>query len=341
MTDRYSRLSLFTPIGRSGLERLRQASVLIVGAGALGGPMADMLVRAGVGFIRIVDRDYVDWSNLQRQLLFTEQDAREALPKAIAAANHLSAVNSDVRIEPLVTDVTADNVIELLEGIDLILDATDNFETRFLLNDAACQTGIPWIYGACVGAYGASLTIVPRETPCLVCLFGADMPEQRETCDTTGVIAPAPHMAATYQTVEALKLLTHNTSELRPTFVSFDLWQNEHVEINIQNKRRAACPSCGDQPSYPYLSGEKGTSAAVLCGRDTVQIRLRNVQEWDLGMIASNARAIDPGALSNPHLVSFHADGCRLVVFKDGRVLVHDTQDASTARRICAKYLGM
>lgn len=340
MNDRYSRITLFAPIGQKGLKHLHEASVLIVGAGALGGPMAEMLTRAGVGTIRIVDRDYVDWSNLQRQLLFTEEDARKVTPKAIAAANRLAAINRDVRIEPVVSDVTAENIFKLLEGVDLVLDATDNFETRFLLNDAACQTSIPWIYGACVGAYGASMTIVPKETPCLVCLFGEDIPEQRETCDTTGVIAPAPHMVASYQTAEAFKLLTHNKRDLRQTFVSFDLWKNEHADIHIHNKRRPACPSCGETPTYPYLSGQKGTRTAVLCGRDTVQIRLRDGQ-WDLDTVASTARRLDPETLSNPHLVSFQADGCRLVVFKDGRVLVHDTQDAAAARRICAKYLGM
>lgn len=341
MTERYSRLALFTPIGRTGLQHIHRASILVVGAGALGGPMADMLVRAGIGRVRIVDRDYVDWSNLQRQLLFTEQDAREALPKAIAAYNRLSALNRDVQIEPIVSDVTADNIFELIQGIDLILDATDNFETRFLLNDAACQTGIPWIYGACVGSYGASMTIVPGKTPCLACLFGDDIPDQSGTCDTLGVIAPAPHMVASYQTAEALKLLTHNESRLRQTFVSFDLWQNEHIEMRIHNKRRSACPTCGEKPTYPYLSGEKGTSTAVLCGRDTVQIRLRASAKWDLQTVASNVREVDPEALSNAHLVSFHAEGCRLVVFKDGRVLVHHTKDPVTARRICSKYVGL
>lgn len=341
MTERYSRLALFSPIGPKGLEHIHGASVLIVGAGALGGPMAEMLTRAGIGRIRLVDRDYVDWSNLQRQLLFTEQDARESLPKAIAAANRMSAINRDVQIEPIVSDVTPDNVLELMQGVDLVLDATDNFETRYLLNDAACHEGIPWIYGACVGAYGASMTIVPGETPCLTCLFGEDIPEQRETCDTTGVIAPAPHMVASYQTVEALKLLTHNQPDLRHTFVSFDLWKNEHVEIKIRHKRRSTCAACGEQPGFPYLQGQKGTRAAVLCGRDTVQIRLQNDQAWDLETVAANVHTVDSEALHNDHLVSFRADGCRLVVFKDGRVLVHHTKDAATARHICSKYLGM
>lgn len=341
MKERYSRIVRFSPIGEEGLRHLRRATVLLVGAGALGGPMAEMLVRSGIGRIRIVDRDYVDWSNLQRQTLFDEDDARQAQPKAIAAFNRLSAVNRDVVIEPIVTDVTADNVFDLLENVDVILDATDNFETRFLLNDAACQKGIPWIYGACVGAYGASMAIVPGETPCLVCLFGADIPEQRETCDTTGVIAPAPQMVASYQAAEAIKLLTHNKENLRQTFVSFDLWKNEHVQINVRNKRRPACPTCGEQPTYPYLSGEKGTRTFVLCGRDTVQIRSRNSQGWDLESVASTVRSVDPEALYNSHLVSFRAEGCRLVVFKDGRVLVHHTKDVVTARQLCSKYLGM
>ncbi|WP_054948600.1 ThiF family adenylyltransferase [Numidum massiliense] len=341
MTERYSRLALFSPIGKKGVEQLRQSAVLIVGAGALGCPNAEMLTRAGVGLIRLVDRDYVDWSNLQRQPLFDEQDARDVQPKAVAAAKRLSAINSDVRIEPLVTDVTAENVFALLDGIDVVIDATDNFETRYLLNDAACERRLPWLYGACVGAYGASLTIVPGETPCLACVFGEDIPAQRETCDTTGVIAPAPQMVASYQAAEALKLLTHNKKQLRQTLVSFDLWKNENVEIKVGKKRRANCPVCGKSPVYPYLSEQKGTSAAVLCGRDTVQIRLRNVRGWDLATVAQAAKSIDPEAVANPHLVSFRADGCRLVVFRDGRVLVHGTKDAATARKLCAKYLGM
>lgn len=341
MTERYSRLALFTPVGTAGLKLLRRASVLIVGAGALGGPIAEMLTRAGVGRIRLVDRDYVDWSNLQRQLLFTEQDARDAMPKAIAAAKRLSAVNSDVQIEPIVSDVTPHNILELLEGIDLVLDGTDNFETRYLINDAACHNNIPWIYGACVGAYGSTMTVVPGETPCLSCVLGEDIPEQRETCDTTGVIAPAPHMVTSYQTAEALKLLTHNEKDIRRSFVSFDLWSNDYVEMNVSKQRKASCSTCGEQATYPYLSGEKGAHTAVLCGRDTVQIRLKNVQQWDLKTVADHVRAVDSEALTNPHLVSFRADGCRLVVFKDGRVLVHQTKDPATARRICAKYLGM
>ena len=341
MTDRYSRLTFFSPIGKQGHRQLRQASVLIVGAGALGGPNADMLVRAGVGSIRLIDRDYVDWSNLQRQMLFDEQDVQQMRPKAIAAGERLASINRDVHIEPIVADVTRENIHELLEGIDVILDCTDNFEVRYLLNDAACQQGIPWVYGACVGAYGATLTVVPGETPCLACLFGEDIPEQRETCDTTGVIAPAPHMVASYQAAEVLKLLTGNKNSLRRTFVSFDLWKNEHVEINVDKKRRPTCSACGEQPSYVYLNGEKGSRTAVLCGRDTVQVRLRNVQEWDLEAVAANARAVDREVLSNSHLVSFRADDHRLVVFKDGRVLVHHTNDEVTARRLCAKYLGM
>lgn len=339
--SRYSRIRLFQPIGEAGLRRLRQAAVLIVGAGALGGSLAEMLTRAGVGLLRIVDRDYVDWSNLQRQQLFTEQDALDVRPKAVAAAERLRAVNSDVRIEPVVADVTADNVRRLIHGVDLILDATDNFETRYLLNDAACEAGIPWIYGACVGASGSTMTVVPQKTPCLVCLFGEDLPERGETCDTVGVIAPAPQMTTAYQAAEALKLLTGNEDSLRLTFVSFDLWRNERAEIDVSGLRRPTCPSCGDAPTYPYLNRQKGSDAAVLCGRDTVQIRLRNVKEWSLETVAATARSFDPTARANDHLVAFRVNGHRLVVFKDGRVLVHNARDVATARRVTAQYLGM
>lgn len=339
--ERYSRLRLFSPIGPGGLERLRAASVLLVGAGALGGPLAEMLSRAGVGLLRIVDRDYVDWSNLQRQLLFSEADAAAVTPKAVAAANRLGSVNSDVRIEPIVADVTPRNIEQLLQDIDLILDGTDNFETRHVLNDAACKAGIPWLYGACVGATGASLTVVPGRTPCLACLFGSELPGHGETCDTVGVIAPAPQMVAAYQAAEAFKLLTGNGDRIRPTYVTFDLWKNEHTEIDVRGARRATCPSCGEQPTHPYLNEQKGSRTAVLCGRDTVQIRMKNDQTWDLDAISDTARALDPEALTNAHLVSFHAGGHRLVAFRDGRVLVHGATDEATARRLCAQYLGM
>lgn len=341
MHERYSRLALFTPIGKKGVGHLRRSSVLVVGAGALGGPVLEILVRAGVGNIRLVDRDYVDWSNLQRQTLFNEQDARRMQPKAIAAYHYLSAVNRDVHIEPLVSDVTKDNVRDFIQGMDVIIDATDNFETRFLLNDAACEAGIPWIYGAVIGAYGASLTVMPGQTPCLVCLFGEEIPQQRETCDTTGVIAPASQMVASHQAAEALKLLTHNEASVRDTFVAFDLWKNEHVEMKVSHKRKPSCPACGDHPSYPYLSGQKGASTSVLCGRDTVQIRLRNVREWDLVSMAARVRSLDNETVYNTHLLSFQVEGHRIVAFKDGRVLVHHTKDTATARRLCAKYLGM
>ena len=339
--NRYSRLRLFGPIGEAGLKRLRESAVLIVGVGALGGYLAELLTRSGVGRIRIVDRDYVDWSNLQRQQLFTEQDARDVTPKAVAAARRLRAVNGEVQIEPVVADVTPDNVRRLLGGVDVVLDATDNFETRYLLNDAACEAGVPWIYGACVGASGSTVTVVPGKTPCLVCLFGEDLPRRRETCDTVGVIAAAPQMTTAYQAAEALKLLTGNYDDLRSTFVSFDLWSNERAEVDVRGRRRPTCKSCGPAPTYPYLNREKGTDAAVLCGRDTVQIRLRNVKEWDLQTVAATARRLDDDARMNDHLVSFRVNGHRLVVFRDGRVLVHHARDAAEARRVCAQYLGM
>lgn len=262
-------------------------------------------------------------------------------PKAVAAANHLQAVNSNARIEPIVVDVTADNVRHLIQGVDFILDATDNFETRYLLNDAACEAGIPWISRACVGASGSTMTILPHNTLCIVCLFGEDLPERGGTCDTVAVIAPGPQMTTAYQAAEALKFLTDNEDNLRATFVSFDLWRNEHAEIDVSDKQLLTCPSCGDTPTYPYLNRQKGTDAAVLSGRDTVQIRLRDMKEWDLRSVAATAGSLDVEARANVHLVSFQPNGHRLVVLKDGRVLVHNVNDAATARKVCAQYLGI
>lgn len=337
---RYSRQELFGGIGTEGQRKLGEKHVLIVGAGALGTGNAETLVRAGVGTVTIADRDYVDWSNLQRQQLFREEDARERLPKAIAAKRRLSEVNSEVDVRAIVGDVTPDNIESLVEGVDLILDATDNFEARFLINDISQKRKIPWIYGACVGSYGVSYAFLPGDTPCLSCMLSA-FPPAGATCDTVGIIAPAVQMVVAYQTSEALKLLVGNEEALRRKLVSFDLWTNEHASFNIDPMRKADCPSCGANPTYPYLQVAHNTRTAVLCGRDTVQIRPPVPAKLNLTELAERlSRLPEAKVEGNPYLVACRIGEHRLVIFEDGRVLVHGTKDVAEARSLYHRYVG-
>ncbi|MED4214208.1 thiazole biosynthesis adenylyltransferase ThiF, partial [Priestia megaterium] len=246
MNNRYSRQELFSPIGEEGQQKIREKHVLIIGAGALGSANAEMFVRAGVGKITIVDRDYVDWSNLQRQQLYAESDVKNNLPKAIAAKKRLEEINSDVTIEALVQDVTAEELEELVTNVDVIIDATDNFETRFIVNDIAQKYSIPWIYGACVGSYGLSYTILPSKTPCLSCLLQS-IPLGGATCDTAGIISPAVSLVVSHQVTEALKLLVEDYESLRDGLVSFDVWKNEYSCMNVQKLKKHNCTSCGEE----------------------------------------------------------------------------------------------
>ncbi|MFD2614298.1 thiazole biosynthesis adenylyltransferase ThiF [Paenibacillus gansuensis] len=339
-SGRYSRQELFAGIGKEGQRRLGETHALIVGAGALGTGNAEALVRAGVGTVTIVDRDYVEWSNLQRQQLYCEEDARQRLPKALAAANRLREVNSAVTIRPVVADVTTEEIGALTEGVDVIVDATDNFETRLLLNDISQQKGIPWIYGACVGSYGLTFTVIPGETPCLQCLLES-VPLGGATCDTAGIIGPAVQMVVAHQAAEALKLLSGDRQALRHKLVSFDLWQNQYAAIDVRGVRRPACPSCGERPSYPHLAAANHTRTAVLCGRDTVQIRPPHPVRRNLDEVAASLSRLSEGRVErNPYLVSFTVGDQRLAIFEDGRVLIHGTKDTATARSLYHRYLG-
>lgn len=339
MNHRYSRQTLFAPIGLEGQKKLSRKHVLIVGAGALGTGNAEILVRAGVGTVTIVDRDVVEWSNLQRQLLYNEQDARLNLPKAVAARERLSQINTEVHVRALVLDVTERNIMELLTGVDVIIDATDNFETRFLLNDAAQKSGVPWIYGACTGSYGITYTFVPEHTPCLNCLMEL-MPMGGETCDTAGVIASAVQMVVSYQTAEALKILVEDHTSLHGKLIAFDLWRNKQSAVNVDDLKKCSCNSCGEKPAYPYLSGKNQTRAAVLCGRDTVQIRPAVQFSRDLWALADSLPKQDGKIEVNPYLVVFTVGRYRMVFFQDGRVLVHGTKELSEAKSLYHKYIG-
>lgn len=339
MNNRYSRQELFSPIGEEGQQKIREKHVLIIGAGALGSANAEMFVRAGVGTVTIVDRDYVDWSNLQRQQLYAESDVENNLPKAVAAQKRLEEINSEVRVEALVQDVTAEELEELITNVDVIIDATDNFETRFIVNDIAQKYSIPWIYGACVGSYGLSYTILPSKTPCLSCLLQS-IPLGGATCDTAGIISPAVSLVVSHQVTEALKLLVEDYESLRDGLVSFDVWKNEYSCMNVQKLRKHNCPSCGENALYPYLNKENTSKTAVLCGRNTVQIRPPYKEDMDFERYKEllNDRVKDLNV--NPYLLSFSVEDKRLVAFKDGRVLVHGTKDISEAKTIYHRYFG-
>ncbi|MFZ3589846.1 thiazole biosynthesis adenylyltransferase ThiF [Bacillus sp. DJP31] len=339
MSERYSRQELFAPIGVEGQRKLKQKHVLIIGAGALGSANAEALVRAGVGKVTIVDRDYVEWSNLQRQQLYTEKDAEERLPKAIAARLRLVEINSEVEINAVVTDANVLELERLVQNVHILIDATDNFDTRLIMNDISQKYSIPWIYGACVGSYGISYTILPGETPCLHCLL-EKVPMGGITCDTVGIISPAVSMVVAYQVSEALKILVEDLEHVRRKLVTFDLWTNQHTAISVAKLKRTDCLSCGDERSYPFLAFENQLKSAVLCGRDTVQIRPQEGAKRNLDEVATLLGATGGKIERNPFLLSFDTGTHRLVIFQDGRVLIHGTKDISEAKGIYHRYLG-
>ncbi|MEJ8543950.1 ThiF family adenylyltransferase [Brevibacillus borstelensis] len=340
MNTRYSRQILFPPIGRAGQERLAQSRVAIVGMGALGTVSANHMVRAGVGLVRIIDRDFVEPSNLQRQMLYDEDDARQHLPKAMAARAKLSRINSEVSIDPVVADLTAYNAESLLTGVDLVLDATDNFQVRYLVNDVCVKHGIPWVYGGAVSATGTFTAIRPGVTPCLRCLFPeSPNPGEMATCDTAGVIGPIIHIVASYQATEALKILVGDTDALNPNVEHFDLWNNRHHQIKVANGRRDDCPTCG-QRQFTFLQPDSQEGQAVsLCGRDTVQISPAGQASLDLDALAERLAPLGQ-VERNKFLLRFHVDPHTLVAFPDGRVLVQGTDDVSLARTLHARYIG-
>jgi sulfur carrier protein ThiS adenylyltransferase len=319
--------------------KLGNKHVLIIGAGALGTGSAEMLVRAGIGKITIADRDYVEFSNLQRQQLYTEEDAKQRTPKAVAVKERLTLINSEVEVCSHVMDVSVEEMELLAEDVDLILDASDNFDIRMIINDISQKHRIPWIYSACVGSYGINYTIIPGKTPCLNCLL-ENVPLGGATCDTVGIISPAVQMVISFQISEALKILVEDTLQLRNTLVSFDLWKNQHSSINVDKIKKEDCPSCGSNRSYPYLSFSNQTKTAVLCGRDTVQIRPPEPIDRDLESLDKLLSGQKGKVSRNPYLLSFSTGEHRLVIFKDGRVLIHGTKSIPEAKTLYHRYLG-
>jgi adenylyltransferase/sulfurtransferase len=333
--DRYSRQVLFRGIGAEGQRRLTASRIAIVGCGATGSAFASLLARAGVGTIRIIDRDYVEPSNLQRQSLFDEADAAESLPKAIAAARKILAFNSQIVIEPHVADLTPANVGVLLENIRLILDGTDNFETRYLVNDFAVKNSIPWIYTAAVGSYGVTLNVLPGETACLACIF-ADPPQGTfETCETAGILNSAVNLAASIAATEAVKLLVGAGDQLRRTLLSFDVWRNERAEV-AADKPRAGCRTCGEH-EFPHLAGE-GRPHITLCGRNSVQIHERH-RPVDLAQLSEQLQPLGT-VRHNDFVLKFWQEPYELTLFPDGRAIIKGTTDKTIARSLYARYVG-
>ncbi|MBK5485527.1 thiazole biosynthesis adenylyltransferase ThiF [Peribacillus butanolivorans] len=339
MNERYSRQTLFSPIGEGGQVKIQQKHVLLLGAGALGSANAEALTRAGVGKLTIVDRDYVETSNLQRQQLYTEQDVEEKLPKAEAAKRHLHAINHEVEVKAVIMDATAQTLEPLLGHVDLIMDATDNFETRMIINDLSQKLQIPWIYGACVGSVGMTMTILPGQTPCLHCLLKT-IPIQGMTCDTGGIISPAVTMVVAHQIAEALKILVEDWESVRPSLVTFDLWRNQYQTVRLTKVKKKDCLSCGDQRTYPFLTMENATKTAVLCGRDTVQVRPPKPLKLQLEKLAKDLNGSGYLVKVNPFLLSCEKNGERMVVFQDGRALVHGTKDMVHAKAMYQSILG-
>ncbi|PYV48310.1 MAG: thiamine biosynthesis protein ThiF [Acidobacteria bacterium] len=335
LEERYSRQVLFAGIGAEGQQRLLESRVAIVGCGATGSVLASLLARAGVGSLRIIDRDYVEPSNLQRQVLFDETDAAESIPKAIAACRKIAQFNSQIVAEPHVTDLTPENADQLLGGVHLVLDGTDNFETRYLINDYAVKNSVPWIYTAAVGSYALTMNIVPSETACLSCLFPDAPSGMVETCDTSGILNSAVNMAASIATTEALKLLTGAREQLRTTLLSHDLWLNQRAEI-AADKPRAGCRTCS-QKQFVHLAGA-GRPHITLCGRNSVQIH-------------EHHRAVDLSELGKrlqPHgsvrhtdfILKFLKEPYEMTLFPDGRAIIKGTTDTALARSLYARYIG-
>ncbi len=333
--ERYSRQVLFRGIGAEGQRRLATARVAIVGCGATGSALASLLARAGVGSLRIIDRDYVEPSNLQRQSLFDENDAAESVPKALAAARKIATFNSEIVVEPQVADLTPANVGSLLANSDLVLDGTDNFETRYLVNDYAVQQGLPWIYAAAVGSYGVTMDILPGETACLGCVFPAPPRGVVETCDTSGILNSAVNLVASIEATEALKLLVGARDRLRRTLLSFDVWTNERSEISTA-RPRADCQTCGER-EFIHLEG-KGRPHITLCGRNSVQIHER---ERPIDFAEMSERLKPHGTVRhNDFVLKFWREDYEMTLFPDGRAIIKGTTETAVARSLYARYVG-
>jgi len=335
MIDRYSRQTLFLGIGEEGQQKLGSSRVVIIGCGALGTIIATSLVRAGVGKVRIIDRDFIEYHNLQRQVLFSEDDIKAELPKAIAAERHLKKVNSSVEIEGVVSDVNYTNIERLVTGTDLILDGLDNLETRFLINDVSLKHKIPWVYGGAISSYGMTMNIIPHETPCFRCLSASTSgSEIALTCDTAGVISPAPFIVGSLQTAEAMKILV-GAETINRDIIMIDAWKGEFNRFKIS--RRTDCPACRGE--YQFLEARFGTRTTSLCGQNAVQVLNPEVREVSFETLAKHLEPIGKVNYSE-FMLRFRVDSHEIVIFPDGRAIVKNTNDEAMARGLYAKYIG-
>jgi len=333
--ERYSRQILFPGIGAEGQARLAAARVAIVGCGATGSSLASLLSRAGIAFLRIIDRDYVEKSNLQRQSLFDEEDAAQSMPKAIAAGAKIARVNSRTVVEPQVADLTSETIDRLLGGAQIILDGTDNFETRYLLNDYAVFSSLPWIYSAAVGSYGGTMNIIPGQTACLACIFAEPPQGPLETCETAGILNSAANLVASMAATECIKFLVGAQSRMRRTLLSVDVWENHRAEVSAKTPR-ADCRCCGLH-NFVYLAAERRPHI-TLCGRNSVQIheRRRPVNFEDL-----NQRLRPHGRVRhNDFVLKFWTTPYEMTIFPDGRAIIKGTTDSAVARSLYARYVG-
>lgn len=344
--SRYQRQTLLPQIGLEGQKRIAGSSVAIVGLGALGSVSANLLARAGVGRLLLIDRDFLELNNLQRQVLFDEEDLQANLPKAVAAQRKLQKVNSEISIEAEPTDLNVETIDELLEGIDLVIDGTDNFETRFLLNDFSLREKIPWVYGAAVGTGGLAYVILPGEGPCLRCLFEeAPRPGEFQTCDTAGILAPVAHTVASFQVTEALKFLVGKKEAVDRHLWRVDIWKKEFKPVNVTNLAQRRCLGC-EKGEYPYLARERGTRTVTLCGRNAVQIYCgrgdspsRLYTPIDFRNLAQKLSPL--GAVRyNDYLLKASIAPFEITVFQNGRAIIQGTQDAAQAKSVYSKYIG-
>ncbi len=336
---RYIRQVRYAPLGEAGQRRLMESTVLVAGCGALGSMLASILVRAGVGHVRIVDRDFVEVHNLQRQFLFTEAHAAGQMPKAVAAAEVLRQANSTVEIEPVVRDMNHTTIGELCEGVDAIVDGTDNFETRFLLNDAAVKYGIPWVYGGCLGAEGQTMSIVPGETACLRCLMPeCPPPGSMPTCDTAGVLGTIVSVIASLEAAEAMKMLSGNRGAVSRSLIVVELWDARLHQIDVSQLRdRVPCPCC-KHADFPWLAGRQGSETAVLCGRNAVQLTHPG-RQVDLDALAGRLQAVGE-VTRNQFLLRLRVAPHEITVFPDARAIIAGTDDPAEAKTLYAKYVG-
>src|ERR1700730_14261592 len=338
--ERYSRQMRSYGIAEAGQRKLVDSHVTPCGCGALGPGVANALVRAAVGHLRLIDRDFIETHNLQRQVLFDEHDVAENLPKAEAAARKLGAINSSVHVEPVVTDIDRTNILELVEDADLILDGTDNFEIRYLINDAAVKLGKPGVYGGSIGSHGQTMTILPGETPCLRCVFeAAPSAGEAGTCETAGVLSPIVNIVASFQVAEAIKILTGHLDKISRELIYVDVWENTLRRIKIAPLLgKVDCPCC-QRRRFEWLEGDQGSQTTTLCGRNAVQVSQRMPANLNFEEMAKQLEML--GAVSyNRFLLKFNAEGHEFTVFPDGRAIIKGTSDVDKARTLYAKYVG-